>query len=91
VIYHVMYRCDHRDAFFRDDAESQCLRKESTMTLKWLAQSLAMGSASNPLPSTPGFLRAAPAPCASLSEIGTQAVPNEDFDQMYSEVIIQSR
>jgi D-alanyl-D-alanine carboxypeptidase len=40
-----MNRGDHRDAFFRDDAERQRLKEESTMTLNWLAQGLAMGSA----------------------------------------------
>lgn len=41
-----MNRGDRREAFFRNDAERQRLKEESTMTLNWLAQGLAMGSAS---------------------------------------------
>jgi hypothetical protein len=46
AIYHVMNRGDRREPIFKDDRDriARRLRKETTMTLKWIAEKLKMGT-----------------------------------------------
>ena len=44
AIYHVMNRGDRREPIFKDEADRERLRAETTMTLAWIAQRLNMGT-----------------------------------------------
>jgi hypothetical protein len=44
AIYHVMNRGDRREPIFRDDKDRLLLRQETTMTLKWIAHRLKLGT-----------------------------------------------
>jgi hypothetical protein len=44
AIYHVMNRGDQREDIFRDELLACRIREETTMSLKWIAQRLHMGS-----------------------------------------------